>query len=319
MCTQDRFITAGSDWSADTGNVDSWGRQSGRASSDTECAVPADGCPERSLSTDLYAVSEALDESGEDHHSEAEQSPKEQSDRGSSEAPAPVSPVGLDVKPPAAPRNLSPGTSLESIQESEEQPETEEEHKRLLQAEDAIIEEEIERGGLSSTDEDDDVDDDASDAASDASSEALALAVAAHGSDLDEDIREQESRGGRGGASNRRSGGGGVLEKQGSVLAPSFSKGLTRLASLLPRRDGRGTGASGSGAHLGEAPRGAFPTMGCLRASFMGASSLPGQPRDESDGCACLQSPCTECPNLVTPNSIFLRRLAFTLLHADLS
>lgn len=327
-CVQDRFISAGSDWSADTANVDSWGRQSGRASTDTDRAGPADGFPtEHSLSTDLYAVSEALDESGEDHHNHAEE-PEEHSDPGSSVAPAPVSPLTLDVKPPAAPRNLSPGTSLESIQESEEAPEAEEQHQRLLQAEDAIIEEEIERGGLSSADEDADMDDDDDDdddmsvAASDASSEALALAVAANGSDLDEDVRE--SRGGRGGSSSRRSGGGGGMEKQGSMLAPAFSKGLTRLASLLPRRDGRGAAASSS-AHPGEL-RGAFPSAGSLRASFMGSSSSLALPKEDSEECARSHPPCSEYHDLITVRNTlgchflsgFLSLLGFSICYVGI-
>ena len=322
---QDRFISAGSDWSADTANVDSWG-QSGRASTDTDRAGPADGFPtEHSLSTDLFAVSEALDESGEDHHNHAEE-PEEHSDPGSSVAPAAVSPLTLDVKPPAAPRNLSPGTSLESIQESEEAPEAEEQHQRLLQAEDAIIEEEIERGGLSSADEDADMDDDDDDdmsvAASDASSEALALAVAANGSDLDEDVRE--SRGGRGGGSSRRSGGGGGMEKQGSVLAPAFSKGLTRLASLLPRRDGRGAAASSS-AHPGEL-RGAFSSAGSLRASFMGSSSSLALPKEDSEECARSHPPCSEYHDLITVRNTvgchflsgFLSLLGFSICYVGI-
>ncbi|BDA40607.1 probable serine/threonine-protein kinase CTR1 at N-terminal half [Coccomyxa sp. Obi] len=282
----ERFISAGSDWSADTANVDSWGGQSGRESSDTERAAANDGsadrAPDSMLSTDLYAVAEAPDESAEDHP--AEWGAKDPGDSGGSPpAQAPVSPAAPEVRAAGTGRSLSPGTSLESIQESEE-PEgyhdAEAEHaEMLLRAEDALIEEEIARGGLSSADLDAESDADSdSDAASDASSEALALAVAAHGNDLSDDWHDHNSRE----HGRSRAEGGGGLEKQGSVLAPAFSKGLKRLGSLLPRRNSRGNLSAASGTPRQSELRELSSNAGSLRATFMGVPSL-GQPLDHSE------------------------------------
>lgn len=258
---QDRFISAGSDWSVDTGNPDSWGRQSGRGSTDAEHPAAHDGA-----STDLCAVAEALDESGTDHPEELHSECKEHA---------------AEHRPSAAGgRALSPGTSLESIQESEEA-EDAEEARAWQAAEDAIIEEEIARGGLSSAEEDADeaVEEDIDDAASDASSEALALAVAAHGGDLDDCLDGRDGRKGeRRGANAPEAAERGGFEKQGS-LVPSLSKGLTRLASLLPRREARGS--AGPAALPAEPARGAQPGTGSLRAAFMPAPSLG----HSSNGC----------------------------------
>lgn len=278
-CMQDRFISAGSDWSADTGNVDSWGGQSGRDSSDTERAAANDATADRSLdsmlSTDLYAVAEAPDELAEEWGAK---DPGESG--GSPPAQAPVSPAAPEARAAGTGRSLSPGTSLESIQESDEAEgcvDVEaEQAELLLRAEDALIEEEIARGGLSSADLDaDSAADSDSDAASNASSEALALAVACHGSDLHDDWTDQSS-------SRSRAEGAGGLEKQGSVLAPAFSKGLKRLGSLLPRRNSRSNLLSLSGGTQPSELRGMSSSAGSLRATFMGATS-PGQSLDHSE------------------------------------
>ena len=290
---QDRFISAGSDWSADTGNIDSWGGQSGRGSSDTERTAAHDGSTERALdsvlSTELYALAEDPDEPAEGPP--AEWGAKNPGDSASSPpAQAPVSPAAPEVRSAATERSLSPGTSLESIQESEEADDgadSEAEHAELLlRAEDALIEEEIARGGLSSADLDADLDAESdSDAASDASSEALALAVAAHGDDLSDDWHDHSSRD----PGRSRGEGGGGLEKQGSILAPAFSKGLKRLGSLLPRRNSRNSLVALGGPQPSE-PRGMSSSAGSLRATFMGAPSL-GQPLDHSE---CGPSPITD-------------------------
>jgi hypothetical protein len=162
----------------------------------------------------------------------------------------------------------SPWSSLESIQESEEGEEVERRRQASRTPEAAAPEDaahdsrEQLPGGSSASDGSEDEEPHV-ELASQASSEVLALAAATEGHDQDKCTSMEQSS---------------VLEMQSSI-APVLGMGLTRLASLLPRRDMRiSSGSTGGGDGDGGSPSsgssaGQKPAGG-LRAAFAGASSL---------------------------------------------
>lgn len=292
--------------SGELDNAHSWGRSSGRNSTDVEYGTatsqpdldqphtmppaPAQNAPEEALTADW------------DLHG-----PPPHHDSGQHGASTPE--VEGKAAAAALPRILSPGTSLDSILESDE---AEEEHRLTSRTlSNTIIEEEQEEGSNEhgQPDQGRDADDDADTVSQASSDEALALAAETEEEDLlaraaaqaeQDELRAQQEQ--------QRAYN--PLQRQGS-LAPAWP-GMKQLASLLPRREpGRGsssatasTDASSGGPKGAERWRAvakaaavgggmALRPAGSLRAAFTGTppSTSMGLPPAMSLRCALLN--CT--------------------------